>query len=309
MAVVQAGSILMDKKSCTEKAVSLIGEAAGEGAEIILFPEAFISGYPRGLYFGTRVGDRSDRGRRDWQRYWKSSVQMQGEVIDRLCKAARTHGAYVVMGIIERDSQYSGGTLYCTVVYIGPEGKVLGKHRKLKPTGSERLVWGEGDGSTLTVIDTPAGRIGGLICWENYMPLARAAMYAKGIDIYLAPTADARKRWQATLRHIAMEGRCFVLGCNQYVTRDMYPDDLETIDDTTLTEDPVCAGGSAVVGPLGDYVVKPDYGEEQILLAELDMSKVSASRMDFDATGHYGRPDVFELTVNEQPQNPAEFLR
>lgn len=309
VAVVQAGSILMDRRACIEKAVSLIDEAAAMGAELIVFPEAFISGYPRGLHFGTRVGDRSEAGRRDWLRYWQSAAAVEGEAADRLRDAACERDVYVVMGVIERDSDYSGGTLYCTIMYIGPDGSLLGKHRKLKPTGSERIVWGEGDGSTLTVVDTPAGGVGGLICWENYMPLARAAMYAKGVDIYLAPTADARERWQATIRHIALEGRCFVLSCNQYVTSDMYPDDLKSRDDVLLGDDPVCAGGSAIVGPLGEYVVEPVYGEERILTAELDMSAVPASRMDFDASGHYSRPDVFDLTVDERPHGAARFLR
>jgi len=309
VAVVQAGSQLMNKDGCLNKAVKLIGDAADEGADFILFPEAFISGYPRGLHFGTRVGDRSEDGRKDWLRYWHNSVPMDGQEIEQLAKTADKHGVYLAVGIIERDSEFSGGTLFCTVVYFGPDGSILGKHRKLKPTGSERLVWGEGDGSTLPVFNTPAGRIGGLICWENYMPLARAALYAKGVDIYLAPTADARERWQATLRHIALEGRCFVLGCNQYVTADMYPDDLARPDEVpSPEEDPVCAGGSAIVGPMGDYLVKPVYGKEEILTANLDVSSVFAAKMDFDATGHYNRPDVFQLIVNEKKQNPAEFI-
>lgn len=305
VAVVQAGSALMDRRACTEHALTLIGDAAGAGAELILFPEAFISGYPRGLHFGTRVGDRSDQGRSDWLRYWKSSVELDGDTPAVLGEAAAEHGVYLAMGVIERDPDFSGGTLYCTILYFGPDGSLLGKHRKLKPTGSERVIWGEGDGSTLTVIDTPAGPVGGLICWENYMPLARAAMYAKGVNIYLAPTADARERWQATLRHIALEGRCFVLGCNQYVTADMYPEDLAAREGLEGT---LSAGGSAIVGPLGQYVVEPVYGREEILIADLDMSAVPASRMDFDSTGHYSRPDVFQLIVNEEPLKPAHFV-
>ncbi|MFO8060136.1 MAG: carbon-nitrogen hydrolase family protein [Bacillota bacterium] len=303
VAVVQAGSILMDRAACTEKVVRLTGEAARSGAELVLFPEAFISGYPRGLTFGTRVGSRTEEGRRDWLRYWQSSVELEGQTGQVLCETAREHGVHLAVGIIERDAEFSGGTLFCTVAYFGPDGTLLGKHRKLKPTAAERLIWGEGDGSTLPVIDTPGGRIGSLICWENYMPLARAAMYARGVDIYLAPTADERERWQATLRHIALEGRCFVLGCNQYVTRSMYPDDLACRDDIPET-DPVCSGGSCIVDPMGEYVVEPVYGREQILLADLDMSRVPASRMEFDATGHYNRPDVFRLLVNEERQVP-----
>ncbi len=303
VAVVQAGSLLMDRAACTEKALARVAEAAEAKAELILFPEAFISGYPRGLTFGTCVGDRSDNGRRDYLRYWSSAVSMDGETVRRLGEAARTYGVYLVMGVIERGAESAKGTLYCTILYFGPDGRLLGKHRKLKPTGSERLIWGEGDGSTLPVVQTPGGRAGALICWENYMPLARTAMYAKGVDIYLAPTADARERWQATLRHIALEGRCFVLGCNQYVEASMYPQDLACTDELPgEADDPVCAGGSAIVDPLGEYVVEPVYGREQILVADLDTTRIAASRMDFDVMGHYARPDVFQLCVDGKRQ-------
>ena len=217
-AVVQAAPVLFDRQSSLEKAVQLTAQAAAQGAQIILFPEAFIPCYPRGLSFGTVVGSRSPQGRQTWERYWANAVDVPGPQTAALGEAARQANAFLAVGVIERDSQFSGGTLYCTLLYFGPDGSLLGKHRKLKPTAAERLIWGEGDGSTLTVVDTPWGRIGGLICWENYMPLARMAMYAKGVQLYLAPTADGRDTWQSTLRHIACEGRCFVLGCNQFVT-------------------------------------------------------------------------------------------
>jgi nitrilase len=191
------------------------------------------------------------------------------------------------------------------LLYLGPDGQLLGRHRKLKPTGSERLIWGEGDGSTLTVLDTELGKIGGLICWENYMPLARMAMYAKGVEIYLAPTADARDTWQATLRHIACEGRCFVLGCNQFLTKAMYPDDLEGIDQLADQPEVMCRGGSAIISPLGEVLAGPLYDEEGMLLADLDLGEVTRSRFDFDVVGHYARPDVFRLIVNEEPQPPV----
>jgi nitrilase len=203
--------------------------------------------------------------------------------------------------VIERDTEYSHGTLYCTLLYFGPDGTLLGKHRKLKPTAAERLIWGEGDGSTLTVLNTELGRIGGLICWENYMPLARMALYGKGVDIYLAPTADARERWQATLRHIALEGRCFVLGCNQYVTKSMYPADLELIKELENQPDVLCRGGSAIVSPSGEYLAGPLFDQEGILLADLDLAEIARGKFDFDVVGHYARPDVFQLIVNEQP--------
>jgi len=178
-----------------------------------------------------------------------------------------------------------------------PNGDLLGKHRKLKPTGSERLIWGEGDGRTLTVIETPLGKIGGLICWENYMPLARMAMYQKGVQIYLAPTADARDTWLATLRHIACEGRCFVLGCNQYVTKEMYPADLQ--QELAGQPEVMCRGGSAIVSPLGEVLAGPLYDREEILWAELNLAEVVQGKYDFDVAGHYHRPDVFQFNVNE----------
>jgi nitrilase len=184
---------------------------------------------------------------------------------------------------------------------------LLGTHRKLKPTAAERLIWGEGDGSTLTVVETEFGKVGGLICWENYMPLARMAMYGKGVDIYLAPTADARETWQATLRHIACEGRCFVLGCNQFVTKSMYPADLVGAEDLASEPEVMCRGGSAVVSPLGTLLAGPLYDREDILMADLDMGEIPRGRFDFDVTGHYARPDVFQLTVNERPAPSTIF--
>ena len=191
----------------------------------------------------------------------------------------------------------SRGTLYCSLLYFGPDGRLLGVHRKLKPTGSERLIWGEGDGSTLNVYETTVGRIGGLICWENYMPLARMALYSQGVEVYLAPTADSRDTWQATLRHIACEGRCFVLGCNQYVTKDLYPADLEGVQDLEGQPEVMCRGGSVIISPLGEVLAGPLYDREGILLAELDLAEVVRARFDFDVVGHYARPDVFDYAV------------
>jgi nitrilase len=184
---------------------------------------------------------------------------------------------------------------------------VIGKHRKLKPTGAERLIWGEGDGSTLTVLATEFGRIGGLICWENYMPLARMALYGKGVELYLAPTADARETWHATLRHIACEGRCFVLGCNQFVTKDMYPASLPGGHELTEQPDVMCRGGSAIISPLGEVLAGPLYDQEGVLFAELDLGEIVRSKVDFDVVGHYARPDVFQLMVNEQPAISTQY--
>jgi nitrilase len=283
----------------------LIKEAAAEGAQLVLFPEAFIPAYPRGLSFGTVVGSRSPQGRFTWQRYWANAVDVPGPATEALGAAAREAGVFLAMGVIERDSQFSRGTLYCTLLYFGPDGRLLGKHRKLKPTAAERLIWGEGDGSTLTVLDTGLGKIGGLICWENYMPLARMAMYGKGVELYLAPTADQRDSWQATLRHIACEGRCFVLGCNQFVTKEMYPKDLVGREDLASQPEILCRGGSAIISPLGDVLAGPLYDQEGILYADLDLAEIARGKLDFDVVGHYARPDVFQLTINEQAALPV----
>jgi nitrilase len=306
VAVVQAAPVIMEREATVEKTCRLVGEAAAQGVQLIVFPEAFISAYPRGLSFGTVVGGRSEAGRRLWARYWANSVDVPGPTTEALGKAASRANAYLTIGVVERESEMGRGTLYCTLLYFGPDGRLLGKHRKLKPTAAERLIWGEGDGSTLTVLDTAFGRLGGLICWENYMPLARMAMYAKGVELYLAPTADARDTWQATLRHIACEGRCFVLGCNQFVAKTMYPADLEGIEDLASQPDVICRGGSAIVSPLGDYLAGPLFGQEGILYADLDTARIAEARFDFDVVGHYARPDVFRLLVNERPQRSVE---
>jgi len=307
VAVIQAAPILFNREATITKASRLIQDASTQQANLILFPEAFIPAYPRGLSFGTVVGSRTPAGRRTWEKYWTNAIEVPGPETDALGAAAREAGAYLAIGVIERDSQFSHGTVYCTLLYFGPDGKLLGKHRKLKPTAGERLIWGEGDGSTLPVFSTPFGKIGGLICWENYMPLARMAMYSKGIDIYLAPTADARDTWQATLRHIACEGRCFVLGCNQFVTREMYPQDLDGIEDLASQPDVLCRGGSAIISPLGEVLAGPLNGEEGILYADLDLGEVARGRFDFDVAGHYARPDVFRLIVNERPNAPVAY--
>jgi len=305
VAVVQAAPVLFDREKTIQKACNLVADAAGQAAKIVLLPEAFVPAYPRGLSFGTVVGNRTAAGRLLWQRYWDNSIEVPGVDTERMGKAARDAGVYLAVGVIECDRDYGGGTLYCTVLYFGPDGQLLGKHRKLKPTGSERLIWGEGDGSTLTVIPTEYGKIGGLICWENYMPLARMAMYAKGVGIYLAPTADSRDSWQATMRHIALEGRCFVLGCNQYVAKKMYPGDLEGIEELADLPEVICRGGSVIVSPLGETLAGPLWDEEGILVADLDLAEITRSKLDFDVVGHYARSDIFQLAINEKPLKPV----
>ena len=309
VAAVQASPVPFDLEATLDKVTRLTAEAAGKGAKLILFPEAYVGGYPWGLAFGTSVGGRTSAGRRTWDRYLRGAIEVPGPAVERIGEAARVNQVYLAVGVVERDKDFSGGTLFCTLLYFGPDGSLLGKHRKLKPTAAERFIWGEGDGSTLTVVDTPLGRVGGLICWENYMPLARMAMYAKGVEIYLAPTADGRERWQATLQHIAIEGRCFVLGCNQYATRSQYPDDLEIADELESWPERLCRGGSAIYSPSGECLAGPCYDEEGILVADLDPAEITRGKFDFDAVGHYARPDVFRLEVDERPQPPVEFRR
>lgn len=305
VAVVQAAPVLFDRAATVAKVCSLTEEAASQGARLVLFPEAFIPAYPRGLSFGVTVGRRTPEGRRVWQRYWENALDVPGPQTEELGKAARQANAYLAVGVIERDGS-SRGTLYCTLLYFGPDGRLLGKHRKLKPTAGERLIWGEGDGSTLTVLPTEFGKVGGLICWENYMPLARMAMYGKGVEIYLAPTADARDTWQATLVHIAMEGRCFVLGCNQFVAKAMYPSDLPGYAELSDQPEVMCRGGSAIISPLGKVLAGPLFDREGILYAELNLAEVVQSKFDFDVVGHYARPDIFQLTVNEKSQRGSD---
>ncbi len=304
-AVVQPTGMPFDASGAVRRVGELTATAARDGAQLALFPEAFVGGYPWGLVFGTSMGRRTPEGRRTWERYWTSAIEVPGPETVQLGEAAREHGLHLAVGVIERDSTFSHGTLFCTLLYFSPDGSLAGTHRKLKPTAAERLIWGEGDGSTLTVLDTPLGRVGGLICWENYMPLARMAMYAKGVQIYLAPTADARERWQATLRHIALEGRCFVLGCNQVVRKRDFPRDLDVAAELDAWPDPLCRGGSAIYSPQGDCLAGPLWDEEGVLIADLDMGEVARGKFDFDVTGHYARPDVFQLRVDEGAKAPV----
>jgi len=300
-AVVQAAPILFDLEKTLDKAAELVNEASDQGAKLILFPEAFISAYPRGLSFGTVVGSRSEEGRDTWLHYWNSSIAEHSLESDRLGEMAKSANAFLVMGVIEKDD--TSGTLYCSMFYYGSDGKYLGKHRKLKPTAAERLIWGEGDGSTLSSFDTALGKIGGLICWENYMPQARMAMYNKGVQVYLAPTADSRNEWQHTMIHTALEGRCYVLACNQFFTKAMYPKDLPGIEDLENQPDVMSRGGSVIVSPLGEVLAGPLWNEEGILTAEISIDEVIKSKLDFDVIGHYSRNDIFSLSVKDQPRS------
>ena len=300
VAVVQAAPVVFDLEKTLEKALGLIKEAAEKGANIVVFPETFIPGYPRGLTFGFNIGARTMEGRKDFQRFHDNCVAVPGPEVDILAKAAAENNVYLAMGIPEKDGNNIDGTLHCCMLFFGPDGTFLGRHRKLKPTGSERYIWGQDDGSTLTVVDTPYGQMGALICWENYMPLARAAMYQKGIKLYLAPTADQRDTFQCTLRHIAIEGRCFVICCNQYMEKSMYPTDLYGYAEIEAQPDVMCRGGSCIINPFGEYVAGPSFGGEEILVADLDLDQITQGKADFDCIGHYARPDIFELIVHEK---------
>jgi nitrilase len=299
VAVVQAAPVVFDCAATLARVEKLAADAAAGGAGLVLFPEAFISGYPRGISFGTVIGARTPEGRDHFRRYWESSIDIPGPAIDQLAVLTAELGTYLVVGVIERE----GGTLYCTAVFFSPEG-YLGKHRKVMPTAAERLVWGFGDGSTLPVFDTPFGRLGAVICWENYMPLLRMSMYSKGVQIYCIPTADGRETWLSTVRHIAMEGRCFVLSANQFTRLSDFPADIGN-ELASKPDDIVCFGGSCIVGPMGNVLAGPDFDGASILYADLDLDEVARAKYDFDVVGHYARPDLFHLEVNEQPQEPV----
>ena len=299
-AVVQAGSVPFDTGACVDKAVRLIADAAAAGARLIVFPEAFITGYPKGLGYGLVIGARDAAGREEFRQYLEAAIAVPGLETDRLGQAAAEHGCFVVMGIIEREL----GTCYCTVLFFGPDGALLGKHRKLMPTALERVIWGFGDGSTLTVVDSPWGRIGSVICWENYMPMLRMAMYAKGVSLYCAPTADDRDTWLPTMQHVALEGRCFVLTACQFIRRRDFPASMRV----SLGDGPdavLMRGGSAIVSPFGRVLAGPDFSGETILTADLDLREIGRGKFDFDVAGHYSRPDVFKLVVNESPASPV----
>jgi nitrilase len=292
-AVVQAAPVVFDLARTLDKLADLAADAARRGAALAVFPEAFVSAYPKGLDFGARIGSRSAEGREQFRRYFESSIDVPGPATERIGRAAKAGGLHLVVGVVERD----GGTLYCTALFFGPDGRLLGKHRKLMPTALERIVWGFGDGSTLTVLDTPLGKLGAVICWENYVPLLRMAMYAKGVQLYCAPTADDRDTWLPTMRHVALEGRCFVLSACQYLTRADCPADYPVqADDPNAV---LMRGGSCIVAPLGQVLAAPNFESERILTADLDLAEIVRGKYDFDVVGHYARPDVFQLIVNE----------
>jgi nitrilase len=296
-AVVQAGSFPDDPLKSASKAADLIRQASARGARLAVFPEAFIGGYPKGASFGAPVGLRKPEGREAFRRYYEAAIDLDGEAVGIIAAATAETGLFAVVGCIERD----GGTLYCTALFFDGAKGLIGKHRKLMPTAAERLIWGFGDGSTMPVFETPLGRIGAVICWENYMPMLRMHMFSQGIGIYCAPTADDRETWLPSMRHIALEGRCFVLTACQYITRGMYRDGHESaLGDSPDTV--MMRGGSAIIDPLGRVLAGPDFSGETILYAEIDRDQIARGKFDFDVTGHYARPDVFQLIVDDRPK-------
>ncbi len=302
VAVVQTGSVPFDPAATADKICSLIADCAARGAQLAVFPEAVLGTYPKGLTFGAPVGSRTPQGRQEYARYYAGAVELDGPELAQIAQAAADHRVFTVLGVIERD----GGTLYCTAVHISPHSGIVGHHRKLMPTGSERLIWGFGDGSTLPVSDTGFGRLGSVICWENYMPLLRQAMYAQGTEIYCAPTVDDRDSWQHTMHHIALEGRCNVLSAAQAIRAEDYGADY----DSQLAPDEagyLIRGGSVIIDPAGTVLAGPVYDAEVILTADIDVASRSRMTFDFDPVGHYARPDVFALSVDTAPKRSVTF--
>lgn len=295
--LIQDNPIFFDLDQTIDKVESLTKKYAQQGCDLIVFPESFIPGYPRGFDFGATVGSRTDEGRELYNLYYENSLDLQSVQLKRLEKLAKDHKVYLVIGITEK--QQTNGSLYCAMIYLSPTEGFIGVHRKIKPTGTERLIWAEASGESLVTFDTNIGKLGGLICWENYMPLARMSMYQKGVEIYIAPTADSREVWTATMRHIALEGRCFVLGCNQYFTKSMYPE--KYLSYVANEPEDICPGGSLIVTPLGEVVEGPLFGESGALIAELELNDINRSKLDFDVIGHYARNDIFNLTIKNQP--------
>lgn len=294
VAVIQAGTVLGNRDETLAKLEGFAAECSKRGATFAVFPEAFIGGYPKGVLFGTSLGIRTDEGRNAFQEYADGAIEVPGSVTDAIGRIAKDNSLYLVIGVVERE----GGTLYCTAIYVGPDGRLLGKHRKLVPTAFERIIWGQGNSSTLAAVESPAGRFGALICWENYMPLARVAMYEQGVELYCIPTVDDREVWIPTIRHIAREGRCFVLSSCQMLARDAYP--LHWLKIAADLPEPPIRGGSCIVGPLGDILAGPLYGEEGVIVVSVDPRQLMAAKFDFDVVGHYARRDVFEFKVKEQ---------
>ena len=307
IAIVQTSPVFLDKVKTIELAVTKVEEAVSNGAELVVFTETFIPGYPTWIW-RLRPGGDWNLSEELHQRLLTNAVKMESDDLEPLYDAARKHQVTIVCGMEERDCKLSQATLYNTVLVIGTDGTVLNRHRKLMPTNPERMVWGFGDASGLKVVDTPVGRIGTLLCWENFMPLARYALYAQGVEVYIAPTYDSGDGWIGTLQHIAREGCCWVVGCGNLMKGSDIPDDFP--EKSTLYPDSdewVNPGDSIVIAPGGGIVAGPMREETGILYSDIDREKVGIAKRALDVTGHYSRPDIFKLHVNTRPQTPVEF--
>jgi len=293
VAVVQAAPVVLDRERTLDRIEALAADAAGLGARVVVFPEAFVPAYPASSVFGPVFGGFSDpQAGPAFRRLAANAVEVPSLTTERIGRVAKAHGLHLCVGINERTRT---GTLHCTLILFDPTGALLQARRKLVPTHDERMFWGPGAAVAPVPVDTPYGPMGQLTCWENYMPLARMSLYQGGERIRLAPTADASDGWQATIRHIALEGRVFVLAANQYVTRADYPEDFELKEALRAAPEVLCRGGSAIVAPDGRYLAGPLYGEGGILTAELDLGEAVQGKQLLDVAGHYARPDVLRL--------------
>lgn len=306
VAVIQKPPVFLDRQKTIESMLASIDEAAAEGASLLVFPEAYVAGYPTWIWRLRPGGDMAISGEIH-ARLRQNAVDLARGDLQTAQDAAAKHGLTIVVGINELDSQFSGTTIFNTVVVIGPEGRILNRHRKLMPTNPERMVWGMGDASGLRVVDTPAGRLGSLICWESYMPLARYALYAQDIDIYVAPTWDASDSWLATMRHIAKEAGCWVIGTATALQGRDLPDDFPERDKLFDAEEWINDGNAVVVKPMGAVVAGPLSRDKNILYAEIDKEDARRARRSLDVCGHYSRPDIFSFSVNRRPLNPVTF--
>ena len=295
IAALQIGSHPDGKAATLEAILAFEKEISGAGAQLVVMPEAILGGYPKGEDFGTRLGFRMPEGRERFSRYYDNAVDLGGEEIEELSALSARTGATLVVGIIER----GGSSLFCSAVFIDPDHGLVAIHRKLMPTGTERLIWAQGDGSTMPVVESKAGRLGSAICWENHMPLFRTSMYAKGVEIWCAPTVDDRDVWLCSMRHIAHEGRCFLVSACQVRPS---PGELGLEVAGWEKDRPLIRGGSMIVGPLGDVLAGPLENEAGLVAAEVDLGTLAGARYDFDPVGHYSRPDIFTLTVDERPR-------
>lgn len=297
IALVQAEPVMFDKHASMEKALDYIKEAADNDAELIVFPELFMPGYPVGMNFGFSVGKRTKQGRKDWKRYYDESL-VAGEIeFKKLADKAKETGAYISIGFSERDAVNS--TLYNSNVIFEPDGTYK-VHRKLKPTGSERVVWGDANKDFFPITETPWGPIGSLICWESYMPLARVALYQKGITIYISPNTNDNPEWQATIQHIAIEGKCYFINVDMVISKDSYPANLNNVEEIDALPEIVCRGGSCIIDPYGHYVTEPLWDEEAVIYADINMELPASCKMEHDVVGHYARPDVLRLEITEK---------